>query len=142
MFPHQHRHFPSLQVLSHHSPNLKGRSGRDTDLIHQEPEDATETASRLLVRAVPLLYGASLGGLTNHLWLGLSVGITVTAILDIRLEKKSLIRAWLQSPLSRAQPILSMTVTKFFAGFSGLGRRFPRAVLPDSQDLFSKYKST
>jgi len=142
MFQHQHIRFPSLHVLAHSGPNLKSRSDHGTDKTHQIPEAAAEKASRFLIRAVPLIYGASLGGFTSHLWLGLSVGITASAMLDLRLKEKSLIRAWLQGLRSRFQAVQSLTATKFFAGLADLGHRFPHVSLPDSHTPFGDNQPT
>lgn len=132
MFPHQHIRFPSLHVLAHNGPNLKSRSDHGTDRTDQQPEAAAETASRFLVRVVPLIYGASLGGFIDHLWIGLAVGITITSILDLRLQECSLIRGWLQALHASFRPPLPVKGTKFFARHATLGHRFPRVSLPDS----------
>ena len=142
MFQHQHIRFPSLHVLAHSGPNLKSRSNLGTDKTYQMPEAAAEKASRFLIRGVPLIYGASLGGFTNHLWLGLSVGITVSAMLDLRLQEKSLVRAWLQGLRSRFQAIQSTTATKFFPGLADLRHRFPHVSHPDSHTPFGDNKPT
>lgn len=134
MFPHQHIRFPSLHVLAHNGPNLKTRSDHGTDTTYQKPEAAAETASRILVRVVPLIYGASLGGFTNHLWIGLFVGITITTILDLRLQEGSLIRTWLQALHACFQRFRPVAGTKFFAKHAALGHRLPRVWLPDSRN--------
>lgn len=142
MFPHQHIRFPSLHVLAHNGPNLKSRSEHGTETTYQMPEAATETASRFLVRVVPLIYGASLGGFANHLWIGLLVGMAITAILDLRLQESSLIRKWLHALHACFRLVFPMTGTKFFKRHAALGHRYPRVSLPDSRNPVGNTKQS
>lgn len=140
MYVYQHTHFPSLNVLTHKGLHLRSRSDRCADLTHQMSEAATEKASRILVRAVPLIYGVSLGALAGHLPAGLAVGIVVSAVLDLRLREESMLRPWLQPLLNRVYPFLAATMTKLAARLAAWGLKPPRFLLPGSSDLFSENK--
>lgn len=140
MFLHQHTHFPSLNVLAHSGLYRRTCSDRRADLTHQLSDAATETISRFLVRAVPLIYGATLGELAEHLFFGLTLGLVASAALDLRLKKKSAIRPWVQPLLSRFCPVLRMTATKLIARLARWGLPLPRFLRSNSSDLASENK--
>jgi len=60
---------------------------------HKLPDSAAEATSRALIRIVPLAYGALLGGLTDSMVLGLSVGLILSTVFDLNMGEKSMARA-------------------------------------------------
>ena len=64
---------------------------------HELSEDATETVSRVLIRSVPLAYGALLGSLSDNLMIGLSIALAVSLALDLSMGRDSLARNLLHS---------------------------------------------
>lgn len=63
---------------------------------HELSEDATETLSRMLIRGVPLAYGALLGSLSDNLFTGLSIALGVSLALDLSMGRESLARRLLR----------------------------------------------
>jgi len=101
MFSHQYIHAPSLNMPTYNGLYRTRSSDRHARLSHQMSEATAEASARFLVRAVPLVYGALLGGLSDHLLLGLLIGFSVTVVLDLRLKIQSVARAWLQPVMRR-----------------------------------------
>jgi len=60
---------------------------------HELPNEAAEASSRALIRVVPLAYGALLGGLADHVLLGLCVGLMLSLAFDLNMGGKSMARA-------------------------------------------------
>jgi hypothetical protein len=63
---------------------------------HQMPDETKEAAGRFIVRIVPLLYGVLLGGLSDHLSVGIVLGLVGSIGLDLRMGEQSLVQ-----PLAR-----------------------------------------
>ena len=63
---------------------------------HQMPDETAEASARVLIRLVPLIYGALMGGLYGNLLAGVLLGLLVSALLDYRMWDRSLLR-----PVSR-----------------------------------------
>jgi hypothetical protein len=78
------------------APGKRETAGHDHRAFytHELPEETTEAASRLLVRVVPLVFGALLGSLADNLAIGLSAALVVSLVFDLSMEGKSLLRAF------------------------------------------------
>lgn len=57
---------------------------------HQMTDETKEAAGRFVVRTVPLLYGLLLGGLSDHLFVGVFLGLIGSIGLDLRMGEHSL----------------------------------------------------
>ena len=88
----------------------RARHDRYARHTHELPEESSEATSRALIRVVPLVYAALLGGLADSLLLGLSAGVILSAAFDLSMGAKSLVlslvrrRSWVHAALSRRQP--------------------------------------
>lgn len=60
---------------------------------HRLSDDAAEASTRVLVRLVPLAYGALLGGLAGDMLLGLSAGLALCIAFDLYMGRRSLVRS-------------------------------------------------
>jgi hypothetical protein len=59
---------------------------------HEMTNDTAEASARALMRIVPLAYGVLLGGLTESMFLGLSVGLALSLAADVAMADKSIFR--------------------------------------------------
>lgn len=80
--------FDAMETEGHSEPPRQDAPG-----LSQAGADA---ASRTLTRIVPLAYGALLGGLSGHLWLGLSAGLLLAGVFDLFMGRTSLLRGGLR----------------------------------------------
>ena len=67
---------------------------------HEMTDDTAEASARFLIRGVPLVYGALLGGLIGDFYLGVCLGIALMVALDTRMGKQSLFRPLLRPLLN------------------------------------------
>ncbi len=67
---------------------------------HEMTDDTAETAARVLIRAVPLVYGGLVGSILGHVPLGLAVGLAMTVALDVRMGRRSITLRLLRPLLS------------------------------------------
>ena len=65
---------------------------RHAHYTHQLPEESTEAASRLLVRVVPLVFGAMLGSVGNNLAVALAAALAISVAFDLSMADKSIAR--------------------------------------------------
>ncbi len=100
MFSYQHIYAPGLTMPTHTGLHRTKHSDRHAKLTHQIPEATAESSARLLSRALPLAYGFLLGGLSDHLLLGLLAGLAFAVVLDLRLHEHSVTWACVQ-PVAR-----------------------------------------
>lgn len=70
----------------------RGRNDQYGYYTHDMSEDASEACSRVLIRAVPVVYGGIVGGIIENLPLGIALGILAAAVLDTRMGHRSLFR--------------------------------------------------
>ncbi|MGB5201255.1 MAG: hypothetical protein WBN68_04805 [Sedimenticolaceae bacterium] len=97
---------------------------------HEMPDETAEASARLLIRAVPLIYGGLLGGLMSNILLGLSLGLVLTMALDLRMGDKSFFRVILTPVMRRGCPLIGALVSRGARVIEGLGLPVP-AVLRD-----------
>jgi len=96
-----------LQVDEFVAPADRAHHDRYARHTHELPSESSEATSRVLIRVVPLAYGALLGGLTDSLLLGLSAGVILSAAFDLSMGANSLVlsllrsRSWVHAALSR-----------------------------------------
>lgn len=60
---------------------------------HELPEYTSEAFSQWLIRLVPLVYGALIGGLGDHLAIGLVIGGAISLAFDFSMDDDSLLRS-------------------------------------------------
>lgn len=77
-------------------PDKARHQDRYVHYTHQMPDETAEASARVLIRLVPLIYGALMGGLYGNLLAGVLLGLLVSALLDYRMWDRSLLR-----PVSR-----------------------------------------
>lgn len=92
---------------------------------HQMTEDTAEGASRFLIRAVPLVYGALLGGLTGNMVFGLSVGVVLCMALDLRMGDDSLFRPLVTPIAERGCPVVTFLAHGMARVIRTMGLREP-----------------
>ena len=97
---------------------------------HEMPDDTAEASARVLIRAVPLIYGGLLGGLMSNIVLGLSLGLVMTMALDLRMGDKSFFRVILAPVMRRSCPVIGALAPRVARAIEGLGLPVP-AVLRD-----------
>ncbi len=95
---------------------------------HEMPEDTAEASARLLIRAVPLIYGGLLGGLMSNIFLGLSLGLVLTMALDVRMGNKSIFRGFFTPVLRRSCPVIRWLVIRLEQGLQNIGLQVPAAL--------------
>ena len=59
---------------------------------HELSEGVTDAFSRAISRLVPLIYGAIMGVVSEHLVVGLAVSLLITMVLDLSMGEQSLFR--------------------------------------------------
>ena len=60
---------------------------------HDLPDESSEASSRALIRVVPLVYGALLGGLADSMFLGFSSGMVLSVAFDLSMGGNSMVRS-------------------------------------------------
>ena len=79
---------------------------------HELSDDATEASTRVLIRVVPMVYGALLGALADHPIPGLLAGFTLTLALDLRMGPDSLFRPIVGPVVDRLGPRIGASVAR------------------------------
>ena len=92
-------------------------------LSHEMPDDTAEASARMLIRTVPMIYGALLGGVLGNMPIGVSMGFALTVGLDMRMGKNSLFLPLLGPVLSPLCPVIDAIAR-------GLARTLQRFGLP------------
>jgi hypothetical protein len=95
---------------------------------HELTEDSTETSARVLVRIVPLAYGALLGTLSDRLVLGLGAGILLSLAFDLFMGRGSLARSLSRAAVRRLCPAVA-------GGARLIGRTMRHLRLPPARRL-------
>lgn len=89
------QHFPratiSLSFNRHPGASVPVHRDRYGQHSHTLSNDGAEAATRALIRVVPLVYGALLGGLGENLVAGLAGGLLFSVALDFGMGKDSLL---------------------------------------------------
>ena len=78
-------------LLASHGRKAAGRH-QHAHYTHQLSEEATEAVSRLLIRIVPLVYGAILGSLADDVAIGLTAALAISLAFDLSMEGNSVVR--------------------------------------------------
>ena len=118
----------AIEVDEFVAPSNKIRHDQYAHYTHELPEDDAEAASRALVRVVPVAYGALLGGVTDHVLLGLAAGLAAGMAFDLYMGGNSMLRPWFRRLRRRACPAIA-TVARRLAGTLGrLGLEAPCAL--------------
>ena len=108
-----HKRSDRVQVRRHHDDTTvdealhRHSEDRAVQYTHQMSDDTAEASARVLIRAVPLVYGVLLGGLTKNLPLGLSLGIILSMGLDMRMGDKSFFLPLFRPLFERGCPLLA-----------------------------------
>ena len=92
---------------------------------HQMPDETAEASARVLIRLVPLVYGALMGGLYGHLPAGLLLGLTASLALDYRMGGKSLIQPVLRLCAATGCPLLAAAIRGVSAAIEAIGLPVP-----------------
>lgn len=77
------------------------------DFSHQLPDDAADASTRVLMRVVPLAYGALVGGLAGKIMLGVASGLTFAAAVDLFMGSQSMLRGLLRLACPAMRAVLS-----------------------------------
>ena len=99
-----------IEVDAFVAPSNRAHHDRYAHHTHELPEESSEATSRALIRVVPLIYAALLGGLADSLLLGLSAGVILSVAFDLSMGANSLVlallrrRSWVHVALSRRRP--------------------------------------
>ena len=104
MFLHKQIHGPGSDLQAHKRRWQTGEPSLRTKFLHPMSEAAADAMGRTLVRVIPLVGGALLGGHVNHPLMGVLVGLVVATFLDLKLKERSLVRSWLQPLLKYCCP--------------------------------------
>jgi hypothetical protein len=88
----------------------QGHRDRCVRYSHELSDDAAECASRVLIRFVPMVYGVVLGTLAEHPFVGLSLGLLVSAALDLKMGPNSLVRPLVAPAFERLCPRIALAV--------------------------------
>jgi predicted lipid-binding transport protein (Tim44 family) len=111
------------------NPRVVGASDQHHDryvhYTHQMPDETAEASARVLIRLVPLMYGALMGGLYGHLAAGLLLGLVPSLALDYRMGGKSLIQPVLQRCAATGCPLLAAAVRGMSAAIGAIGLPVP-----------------
>ena len=59
---------------------------------HEMSDDTAEASARFLIRGVPVVYGALLGGLVGNLFFGVALGAALMIGLDMRMGTQSMFK--------------------------------------------------
>ena len=86
-------------------------------------EDTAESAARVLIRSVPVVYGLLLGGLIDNLMVGFALGAALMLGLDLHMRDKSMF-----APLVR--PIVAVICPQVALMARGFGRLLGLLSLP------------
>lgn len=119
-----------LEIDEFVAPERAAHHDQHGQYTHELPEDSTDAASRSLVRFVPLVYGALLGGLADSVALGLVAGAAVSAVFDLYMGENSMVRGMFRMTSRMACPAIAAAAH----GMAGIFRRLglaPPAVLGD-----------
>lgn len=95
---------------------------------HELSDDAAEAASRALIRVVPIAYGVLLGALADNLFLGLSIGLLLSAGLDFWMGDESVVRAIVQRLFPFVCPYVASGAQALAAAIGRLGITPPGAL--------------
>ncbi|MCB1723890.1 MAG: hypothetical protein KDJ39_09375 [Gammaproteobacteria bacterium] len=103
-----------------------GESSRRDQYVHythEMNEDTAESAARVLIRSVPVVYGLLLGGLIDNLMVGFALGAALMLGLDLHMRDKSMF-----APLVR--PIVAVICPQVALMARGFGRLLGLLSLP------------
>jgi hypothetical protein len=92
---------------------------------HQMSDEAAEAWARALIRLVPLVYGALVGGFYGNLPAGLLLGLVVSLALDYRMWHNSFSRPLLRRCAATGCPVVAAVVRGFARTIGALGVRVP-----------------
>lgn len=95
---------------------------------HEMTEDTKDGAGRFVVRAVPLLYGFLVGGLTDNLAAGLMIGGAVSVGSDLAMDKGSLFRPLFRPVASAGCPALALIATGIASVIEAVGLTAPQVL--------------
>ena len=88
---------------------------------HQMSDETAEASARVLIRLVPLVYGALMGGLYGNLPAGLLLGLVASLALDYRMGGKSLIQPVLRRCAATGCPLVAAAVRGVAATIGAFG---------------------
>jgi hypothetical protein len=88
---------------------------------HELPEASADAVWRILVRVVPLAYGALFGALFDHMALGLTVAFGISVIADLKMREQSLLRASAARVYVTTCPVIAMIAHGLAAVIGRLG---------------------
>lgn len=88
----KHRHVDLVDTVRRELAANAARRDTHTYYSDQVSPDTAEIATRVLIRSVPVVYGALLGGLIGDLWLGVALGVLLSVALDARMGDRSMLR--------------------------------------------------
>ena len=92
---------------------------------HQMSDETAEASARLLIRLVPLVYGALMGGLYGNLPAGLLLGLVASLALDYRMGRKSLIQPVMRRCAATGCPLLAAAIRGSAATIGAIGLPVP-----------------
>lgn len=98
---------------------------RHVQYSHEMSDETAEASSRTLIRIVPLVYGALLGGLIDDILLGVSLGMVLSIALDSRMGRQSLSLGLLRPLVSAGCPAISAIARGLALALRFIGLRAP-----------------
>lgn len=86
------RVFDAVELDDYAGPAEQPRRDQYVHYTHELPALGAESATRVLVRVVPLIYGALLGHLIGAITVGIALGAVLSMAFDIGMGQDSLLR--------------------------------------------------
>ena len=74
--------------------------GQSAQYSHELPPESKESAGRVVIRLVPLLYGGLFGSLIKDIPLAMGIALAVSAVVDLAMGDRSVLRSLIR-PLTR-----------------------------------------
>ena len=92
---------------------------------HEMPYDLQESIGRFIIRVVPLLYGGMFGTLMHEMQMALTVGVVVSAGMDLAMGNQSILRKLGDSLFAGGCPLLAGIARGLAGGMNAIGIRAP-----------------
>lgn len=115
----------AIEVDEFVSPSDSAHHDQYVQYTHELPEDDAEATSRVLVRVVPVTYGALFGGVADNMLLGLATGLAVGMVFDLYMGSNSMLRSLARSLLSQACPAVTTVAHRLAGAIARLGLKAP-----------------
>ena len=118
----------SLEAMDGVETTKKPYRDRYVRHSHDMSEETAEASARMLIRAVPMIYGVLLGGLAEHMPIGISVGFALMAAVDMRMREHSIFLPMLAPLLAPLCSLINAAAHSLAKSISLVGLRPPTAL--------------